>query len=329
VTLVLLVCAGGLVLSLRRPRLAIAVVPLCAALWGVGWWSLAQDWTRPDGEPLRVALVQGNVPLEQKWVAAQKPVILEHYRALSARAPEAQLVVWPEAAVPGFADTLPDAFWRQLEERAAGGVTTLFGVLERTGPDTYFNSLIAVTPMGRASYRKAHLVPFGEYLPWKWAFDWLLDYLQIPMSDFSAGSGAQSQIRIGETWLGLSICYEDAFGRELLSRLPKAGLLVNVSEDGWFGKSIGPHQRMDMARLRSMETGRPGLRAATTGISAIIDARGRVQASTRQFEPTVLRASVQPRTGSTPFVALGGYAAEAAALCMLLLGWALRRRRTN
>jgi len=170
-------------------------------------------------------------------------------------------------------------------------------------------------------YRKSHLVPFGEYIPLRSVLGQLLDILQVPMANFSRGASVQPLLTlIGNEKLGnkksgkkseqkisVSICYEDAFGEEVIRNLPAATLLVNVSNDAWFGDSFAPHQHLQMARMRSMETSRPMLRATNNGVSAMIDHRGDVLASSPQFEVAVLNGEVQPRSGETLYVKFGNW----------------------
>jgi apolipoprotein N-acyltransferase len=155
--------------------------------------------------------------------------------------------------------------------------------------------------------RKQHLVPFGEYVPLSFIFDWIIAYLNIPMSDFSAWQGDQEPMAIAGTRASISICYEDAFADEVRQSLGNANVLINVSEDSWFGDSFAPHQRLDMARMRALENGRPMLRAGNSGISAVIDHNGRVTARTPQFVQAVLLAEVQPTRGTTFFTRFGSW----------------------
>ncbi len=297
--------AGLLAQSWRSPeKLLRRYLPALLAIFIVGGLAGRMEWTEPAGAPLEAALVQGNVPLELKWQPAQREPILERYRALSARASQARLIVWPEAAIPARLDEVDPRYLTSLQqEGVTRGADYLIGAVEGRGRE-YYNSVVLLGG-DVASYRKQHLVPFGEFLPLPGLFRWLLDSLRIPMSDFSKGPPDQPLLAAAGQKIGVSVCYEDAFGEEVIRQLPGATLLVNVSEDAWFGDSFAPHQRLQMARLRALETGRPMLRAANTGPSAAIEYRGQVVARSRQFETAVLPATVQPRHGATPYVRAG------------------------
>jgi len=174
------------------------------------------------------------------------------------------------------------------------------------GTQKYYNSMVA---LGETTdfYHKRHLVPFGEFIPFKSVIGSVLDILQIPMSDFSSGEQEKPILTIANNKAGISICYEDAFGEEVIDALPEASLLVNVSNDAWFGDSLAPHQHLQIARMRALETGRPMLRATNTGISAIIDERGNITSTSPQFKLHVLKSIVQPMQGETPYVKWGNW----------------------
>ena len=240
-------------------------------------------------------------------------------------------MIWPEAAVPDYADNLPADVMDQLQRHPAA---ILFGVVERMpvgdgGEWVYFNSVFLVDGDRTTVYRKRHLVPFGEFLPLRQWLLWLLDYLQIPMSNFSSWQEKPDRMHVGQVNLGPGICYEDAFQRDVLRMLPDSHVLVNVSEDAWFGDSLAPHQRIQMAQIRSLESGRPMLRAANTGITAVLDADGRIGQRTEQFTFQVLRTQVQPTTGVTPFVAYGNLLLGSFMLLLhgALLVWGLRSQK--
>ena len=299
VSFVVAITSGLLAQSLRAPeKFPRYYLPALLAIFLSGWLAGKIEWTEPAGAPLPVALVQGNVPLELKWQPAYRDAILERYRALSESAGNARLIVWPEAAIPARLDEIDPDYLADLKQWNAD---FLIGVIERDNVTrNHYNSVMA---LGRDAgiYRKQHLVPFGEFLPFPALFRWLLDSLRIPMSDFSTGAADQPPLTAAGQKIGVSVCYEDAFGEEIIRALPVATLLVNVSEDAWFGNSLAPHQRIQMARLRALESGRPMLRAANTGPSVVIRHDGEVIARSPQFEEYVLRATVEPRQGATPY----------------------------
>lgn len=285
-------------------------------------------WTQPNGEPLRAALVQGAIPQAKKWDPDQRRATLARYRRLTLAHLDADLVVWPETAVPLFADRARD-YLRDLDQRARARSTGLLvGIPEREwqgGEKRYYNSLLGY---GAASghYRKRHLVPFGEYVPLAPVLGWAERYLPAG-SGFAAGT-SPAPLALNGHALGPTICYEDAFAREVRPTVSAgADLLVNVTNDAWFGPSIGPDQHAQLARIRALEVRRPLLRVANTGRTFAVDAWGRVTAALPRQEPGVLRVTVQPRAGTTPYTGLGPWPAWGLALAGLLAGgWAGRRR---
>ncbi len=295
-------------------------------LWGGGWALGQVSWVEPEGQPLRTALVQGNVALDKKWSSQYRGEIVQRYTRLTLEQQDVDVVVWPEAALPATRDELEEGFLQQLEQQAAQRrMQLLIGVLEREvvdGRRTYYNSVLGIGPHPGV-YRKHHLVPFGEFLPLSSLLRWLPDYLYIPMSDFSPGPAQQAGLQVAGRIAGISICYEDAFGEQVRRSLPAATFLVNVSEDAWYGDSWAPHQHQQMARMRALENGRPMLRATNTGITAIIDHRGVELARAPQFMVTVLTGRIQPMQGETPYARFGN--APVIVCALLVLGIVLLR----
>lgn len=313
---------------------------VAGALWFGGEKLAGGEWTRVAGPPVKVALIQNNVPLAAKWDAEHAARIIDDYLSASARHRDADLILWPEAAVPDYLDRLPADFHRRLREHPADFV---FGVLTRRavgdGGREYFNSIAAAAgdtadagaglDAPGARYHKRHLVPFGEFLPLEWLFGPVVRYLNIPMSDFTAWRQPQPPLRAAGVALAASICYEDAFPAEWRAQVPGAGMLVNLSEDIWFGDSLAPHQRLQMARFRARESGRELLRASNNGLSAVIDWRGGIVAIAPQFAAATVTAAVAPRTGTTPYIAHGDWPALALAAALFALGWLFARRRAG
>lgn len=295
-------------------------LPLLLVIWAGGWFAGKIDWVQPVDKPLRVSLVQGNVPLDIKWRPENRSAIMKRYFDMSVGAPRSDLIVWPEAALPAYLDEVDSGYLANLRRISQYlHVDFLIGVVERDKDRRhYYNSVISISPHP-GIYRKRHLVPFGEYPPLAPLFSWLMKNLHIPMSDFSPGPPDQAPLYAAGQKIGVSICYEDAFGEEVIRELPQATLLVNVSEDAWFGDSFAPHQRVEMARMRAREAGRPVLRAANTGPSVVIDYRGNVTARVPQFRRYVLSASVQPMQGATPYVRFGNIPVVILLIAMILL----------
>jgi apolipoprotein N-acyltransferase len=320
--------AAGLVRSFAWSRARFALAAGLAALLAAGGLARLVEWTEPAGDALSVALVQGNVPQELKWRDEVRAATLVDYRRriLEARA---KVVVLPETALPAFFDQLPPAYLASLREHAReAGKEILMGTVEREfrGADfDYYNSVIRITGEARPSYRKRHLVPFGEYIPP--GFKWVLAILKIPLTDFTRGPAQQAPIEAGGARFGVAICYEDIFGEEVIDALPEAQVLLNVSNDAWFGESFAAEQHLQASQMRALETGRWMVRATNTGATAAIDEQGRVVARLPPFTAGTLVAEVVPRKGATPYARWGNFAALAA-VAAILAAAGLRRRGT-
>jgi apolipoprotein N-acyltransferase len=297
---------AALVLSRAGSRVRFHMILAIAALFLAGGLARLPEWSHPAGPPVRMALLQGNVAQEMKWREEVRTRTLLDYRRMIFAA-KAQVVVVPETALPAFLDQLPDDYLESLRQDArAGGKDILLGTVERMprGNDTeYFNSLVRITGEGRESYRKRHLVPFGEFIPP--GFSWALAILHIPMSDFSRGKPSQPAIAAGGARFGVAICYEDMFGEEVIDALPAAQALVNVSNDAWFGHSLAAAQHLQGSQMRALETSRWMVRATNTGVTAAIDEHGRVVARLPEYVAQTLYADVVPRDGETPYVFCG------------------------
>lgn len=320
--------AGCLVSAMRGPlwkRMLSVVLLLVILVSGLPLFDLS--WTEPVGERIDVALVQGNIPQDQKWLPEQRSATLSLYRKLTLAAPRKDLVVWPETAVPALRFQVLPFLDRMAEELGDRGGELIYGVATYDPVDGGLYNSVGVAGDRERTYHKHHLVPFGEYLPLRDLLTFFRDYVQIPMSDFSAGLPVQPALEVDDLRVGVSICYEAAFAEQIRGALPEAELLVNVSNDAWFGTSLAPHQHLEIARVRAAETGRAMLRATNTGISAVIDHRGRVLGRTRQFETAVLEGEVFRRQGSTPFVRYGQMPILGLAVLVLLAGGAVRAFR--
>ncbi len=261
------------------------------------------EWTEPDGGALSVALVQGNIEQDKKWLSSSLLDTLDLYMELVESSLDADVVVLPETAIPENLSRVPD-FTEAIDVFAKQQqATVLVGIpIDRNG--RFYNGIKAYG-QSLGEYRKRHLVPFGEYMPWRQQFPALKNILDAPMSNFSPGDARQGPLNLGGQPVGLSICYEDVFANTMFSVLPAARWLINISNDGWFGDSAAPHQHLQITRMRAIESGRYIARATNTGITAIINHHGEVVASTPQFTRTVLKGEVALRKGTTPYVKTG------------------------
>jgi apolipoprotein N-acyltransferase len=293
----------------RRPfRAAAVAAPVGVAVLAIAAGALLRGvaWTSPAGQPVSVALLQGNVAQERKFSPEVLPVIFAQYRQMIERS-TARLVILPETAFPVFLHQVDRDYLEGVAQhvRARQG-DVLFGVaIADPVVPAYFNGVVSVGDSPSQVYRKRHLVPFGEFLPLRPLFGWVLDVLHIPMADFTSGSDGPPPISAAGQQLALSICYEDAFGSEMREQLPEATLLVNVSNDAWFGDSLAAEQHFQIAQMRALESGRMMLRANNTGVTAIIDTDGRAVARLPGFVNATLTGTAQGRSGATPYVRIG------------------------
>ena len=317
--LIVLSAAALLVAIMTRGRQQIVAIVLVLTPALTGAILKAVDWTEPVGEALTATIIQGGVSQDRKWLQEEFEPTLRHYRDETIKAASSDIVLWPEVAIPALDDQV-ESYIQALESIARiGEQTILFGILERRTERTIepkvHNSIIAVNGIDRQVYRKRHLVPFGEYFPVPPSVREWMAMLSLPHKDLSAGDDEQPLIKtLDGTTLTAAICYEDAYAAEMLYALPDAQILINVSNDAWFGDSIAPHQHLQIARMRSLEMGRYTIRAANTGISAFIGPRGKVHESGPQFTAVTMTREVQPMQGATPYVAAGNWP-------ILLISW--------
>jgi apolipoprotein N-acyltransferase len=318
---ILVLCMPAVRFSRRCLAFATAAI-----LFAVPALLARQHWTQPAGAPIAIAAVQGAVPQDQKWQAKNRELTMQRYLRLTGEAWGARLIIWPEAALPVLAPDIQD-YLRDLKEQ--GGVHNAdFAIgLVNYRPETkqFFNGILVLSQSGDGWYYKRHLVPFGEYFPVPAFVRSWLRLMSLPYDDFTAGSSHQPMLSAAGQKLGLTICFEDAFGSQQLKVLRQASLLINVTNNAWYGDSTAPHQHLQIARMRALEAGRSLVRAANDGITAAIDAQGKIVARLPQFQEKVLRTELQPMTGLTPYARLGNYPVVIGALSLLAIA-AWRRR---
>ncbi|HKA39694.1 MAG TPA: apolipoprotein N-acyltransferase [Burkholderiales bacterium] len=296
------------------------------ALWGVGLGLKQVAWTEPAGAPVTVSLLQGNVAQDQKWREDRVVPTLNTYRRMT-ESSTAKLIILPETALPLFLQQVPEDYLNVLAAHArVQGGDILLGVPERIAGGGYYNSVVTLGNSPRQFYRKSHLVPFGEFIPLRPLLAGIVGALAIPLQDFSRGSADQRPLAVGGERVAVNICYEDAFGEEIIRQLPEATLLVNVSNVAWFGRSLAPQQHLQISRARAMETGRTMLRATNTGVTGVIDPRGELVAAAPEFTMAAVTREVQGHRGATPYVRWGNYAALFLCLALIASAYALRPR---
>ena len=329
VSLIVVIVAYLLVLVATQPNYRSCALLSMVAVFSCAGLINQISWSTNQGQEIDVALIQPNIAIDQKWQQQGRDKAINTLRILSrsvAETRDVDLFVWPETALPLFYQQTNAEFWQSL---VPANSALLAGIMDSPEPNATYNAAVLACGGDLQLYRKRHLVPFGEYLPLRFLFNWVLDYLQLPMSDLSSWQGKQV-LQCGERLkLGLSICYEDAFGSELRRHVGDASMLVNISEDAWFGDSLAPHQRLQIAQMRARELSRPLFRSANTGPSAFINQRGEIEARTGQFEQATLRHRVQPQAGETPYKRFGDWVIWLALAGLLGLRMHLARKKFN
>jgi apolipoprotein N-acyltransferase len=310
-SLAVLVTAGAL-LTLVQGTLRERVVAgaALAAVWAGGLAASGQSFTQPRDRALEVALAQGNIAQDMKYRPEQLPGMMTLYAELTKQGAGADLVLWPEAAIPTLFEYVRGYLAGVQQAAEAQGSSVLLGILRLPdGAETlevFQNVVVALTDEPQI-YVKRHLVPFGEYFPVPDFIRSWMRYMNLPTADAIPGAKDQPPFDVAGEKIAITICYEDVFGAEQLHYLPEATLLVNVTNDAWFGDSIAPHQHLQIARVRAAEAGRYLLRAANTGVTAVIDPRGELVDTLPQFRVGVLKATVYGHTGATPYARAGNY----------------------
>jgi apolipoprotein N-acyltransferase len=321
--------AGGLWLeSFRAERgRRILLLALFLVVLAAGVLLARVSWTRRAGPPVTVAVVQGNVPQTMKWKPGMARHELALYRRLSAPLwGVARLVIWPESAITTWYQDVRRPLRRLARRVRRRGDRLVTGILLDRGGKLY-NGAVELGGRRPRFYEKHHLVPFAEYFPLpRWARRWLKAW-RLPHSGFNAGPRRPRLFRVAGDPFVVGICYEDAFGRDVRRALPRATFLVNISDDAWFGHTIGPFQHYELAETRALETGRWLVRADNYAVSGIVGRDGWSLVRLAPFVRADLTARVVPYRGETPYDRTGETPAVAGALLALVLAAALARRR--
>lgn len=272
---------------------------LLLAIWLGGFGLKHIDWTSPEGEPVTVALLQGNIDQNLKWDKNTQQFIIQRYQQLSKEV-NAQTIIWPEASLPiplPYAQPLLNKMSRELQQQ---GKNALIGLPIKTPEGQFYNGIIALGEQADGLYYKRHLVPFGEFIPFENLLRGLIGFFDLPMSHTISGPAQQDLLHAGPLKFASLICYEIVYPHLTLQSAMDANILLTISNDAWFGRSLGPHQHFQIARMRALELGRYLIRSTNNGITAVVDHQGQVQAIAPQFVTTTLEAEVFAIQGKTP-----------------------------
>lgn len=307
--------AGLLAMLALNKKILYGLIGL-AGIWLTGFVLMQVNWTEPVDKPIKVSLIQGNIAQSDKWKPHMHGPTLQMYHELTRQHWDSDLIIWPETAIPDFKHRVGNYLQQLKNEAEIQGKDIMLGLFIRD-PDSsrYYNGVISLR---NGEYLKRHLVPLGEYFPLRGLLSFFMRWIDIPMSDVDSGPEQQTLVTAAGQSIGISICFEDAFDRDIRKDLPQASLLVNVSNDAWFEDSPEAWQHHQIARMRAVESGRYMLRATNTGISSVIDSKGAVVAVSPQFKRHVLMTVVQPMQGSTLYSLTGNFI-SIIFVCVLLL----------
>ncbi len=314
---------------LADKRSLIGALMLLVALWGGALGVGQHAWTTAKAEPITVAAMQGNVAQSIKWDPKKLEMQLLLYRDMTFRSRPVDLIVWPETAVPilkEHAEGYLTMMGRFAQDRRSAMIT---GVPVRQpnaeGELRYYNGLTTAGD-AQGTYLKQKLVPFGEYVPLQDLLRGLIAFFDLPMSDFARGAPEQPLLQAKGYRIAPFICYEVVYPEFAASLAAQSDILLTVSNDAWFGHSIGPLQHLQMAQTRALEAGRWMIRATNNGVTVLIDPQGRITERVPAFEEQVLYGEVTPMQGLTPYLRWRSW--PLIAICLVLLGWGVIRRRS-
>ena len=295
---------AGVALVLLWRAFSVTAVVMAVTPWLLGSLLGQINWT-DSGAKQTVALVQGNITQATKWLPENRLPIVQHYRSLTEPHWGKNLIVWPEAAITVFEHQAEDLLRVLDKQGSATGSGIVLGLpAMQTLADGSYAFLNAARGLGAAEgrYVKRRLVPFGEYVPFEGVLRGAIEFFNLPMSHARSGEWRQAPLKIGEATASMAICYEIVYS-ELVRE--DVDVLLTISNDTWFGDSIGPPQHLAIARMRALENGRWLLRATNNGLTAIVDAQGTVRAQLPQFEAGVLTGEYRLMSGRTPFNRVG------------------------
>jgi apolipoprotein N-acyltransferase len=274
-------------------------------IWLIGFGLTYLHWTTPNGKPVQVSLVQGNIPQDIHWSYEQLIPTLQRYQKLTDEHWDSKIIIWPENAIPVPLQNATDFIDFMSAEALKNKATIIAGIpVKHATKDAYYNAVIAFGNDG-GFYLKHRLVPFGEYTPFADLLKTAMDHFQIPMSNMTVGEDAAKPIMAQGFKIATFICYEIAFPEQVLQNDGDIDMILTVSNDAWFGQSIALAQHVEMAQMRALEMGRPVLFVSNTGITAFITPNGKIQSAAPPDQIYVLTDKVQTVNGKTPWQRYG------------------------
>jgi apolipoprotein N-acyltransferase len=290
-------------------------------IWGSGQYLKGIEWSEPIGETLSTSLIQGNISQDKKWNSNMINESLNHYHKLILNS-DSSLIILPETSIPIEVNLIPKSFIKRIRDHVAhNDGHIIFGAIEQN-MGKYYNSAFLIGNAYRVAYRKNHLVPFGEFIPLKKYLGYVYqNWLNIPFTNLSKGKQKSVALfKIKNLGFAINICYEDVFGNEIASLdkyTSEPHVLVNISNDAWYGKSIAAEQHLQISQARAIENKRMMIRSTNTGVTAFIGRDGRILKKLPQFTSGELRYDVQGYTGTTPYMLFNNFIIYF--LCILIL----------
>ncbi|KJY85499.1 apolipoprotein acyltransferase [Vibrio galatheae] len=333
ITLLVVLSAASFAYACVKRQWVLLLVP--AVIFMTGYGLKSAQWVTPNPQKItKVALIQGNVPQELKWKPSQRWPTIMRYTDLTRENWDADIIVWPEAAVPALEYEI-SSFLTNLDSAARmNNSAVITGIINQGEDKQFYNSILTLGNNPNGDYRydmslryhKHHLLPFGEFVPFEEILRPIAPFFNLPMSSFSRGEFIQPNISANGKKMAAALCYEIIFNEQVRRNTNRdTDFILTLSNDAWFGRSIGPLQHMEIARMRALELGKPVIRATNNGITAVTDHKGNITAQIPQFETAVLRAEVTSTNGETLYRRLGTWPIYIWVVLSLLIGWRARR----
>ncbi len=315
ITLALWLIAASICYAVLTKRWNYLAIP--SAIFALALSLQHIDWVKPNPDSkTSFALIQGNINQDLKWRPSERWPTLMKYTDLSRQHWDADIIIWPEAAIPAIESELP-SFLHNLDAAARQNDSGLItGIITQPNFGEFYNSVLSLGDndsgpynyQTQPRYSKHHLLPFGEFVPFEDLLRPLAPFFNLPMSSFSRGAFIQPNLIAHGRHLVAALCYEIIFSEQVRQNItPDTDFILTVSNDAWFGDSIGPIQHMEIARMRALELGKPLIRSTNNGITAVTDYKGNITAQIPQFETAVLTTDVTSTSGMTPYRTLGSW----------------------